>query len=239
MKKVLVCTVVLSGVGADPYASHIAFAAKLKSDNPDYQFHFMAPRRMAIDNARNVAVEFALRNNFDYLFFYDDDTDMDPDIFKKLVARDKDAISASYFVRGYPFPLMAFEEVPLDDKEKATLGEGKKWVLMKDWESKVAEDGLLGPLAAIGNGCSLIKIEVFRMLSKPWFKTEEHCTEDVYFYSKASQNIENFEVWMDMNCECGHYLDPIAVNAKNYKVLRECYEKLGYGKEGSQVWTSK
>jgi len=233
--KILICSIILTEINSLVYGSHLAFASKLRMENPDCDFIFVGPRRVGIDKGRNLAVEIAIQNNIDYVFFYDDDTDLAPGVLKQLLSRQKDAIGAAYFVRGYPFNLMAFEEVPFTKDEAAVVGNGVKWSLMQDFEDKICPDGLLGPLKAIGNGCSLIKTEVFRMVPKPWFKTGEHFTEDVYFYGKAHDHIANFEVWMDMNCDCGHMLDPIPVNLKNYKLLRKLYEELGY-REEEVVW---
>lgn len=129
----------------------------------------------SIDDARNAIVDAALATNLKYLWFVDDDTEPPVDAARKLMyVLDQEgppygnvmAVGGIYCVKQDP-------PVPLVFRG---LGAGPFW----GWKK-----GDVFDCDAIGTGCLMINLDVFRQLEAPWFKTtvEEGLaeTDDVYF----------------------------------------------------------
>lgn len=136
-----------------------------------------------IDHARNSFVEKALEIGAKYLYFWDEDVDVPPQTLRELVyIMDHNPQAA---VVGGIYCLKTDRPEPLVFKE---VGCGPYW----DW--KVGE---IFEVGAIGMGCTLIRLECFKDLQKPYFQTVdnmeayldnvnfgEQWTEDLYFCDK-------------------------------------------------------
>jgi len=223
-KKIMIATN-LYQVDSAVYASHINMAYRVGKDLADWQVYFSAPWRMPIDKARDLAVKIALNNECDYLFFYDDDMFLDPNVVTKLLARveeneDIHIIQAKAYIRGYPYDPMIFKFI---EKDKLTL--------YVDFENDVAENGLL-KVDAVGCCATLIDCELFKKVPEPWFVTGFNHTEDVYFCLRAKTYLENVGIYMDNNIEVGHLLDRPILTSVSRKVLTKMNEEYDL----NQLW---
>jgi hypothetical protein len=221
----------LSMVQSQAYSTHLLFAYRLAKDNPDFQFILFNPYRMSIANFRNFAAKAALECGAEYLMFLDDDSVLinNASIFKDLVDKidndeNKHIISPVVYVRGYPFDPMFFKFL----KEEDMIKEGKGMDFYKDFREQDTENDLL-EVDAIGCHCVLIKTEVFKNIPEPFFLTSTKNTEDVYFCLKCKDHIQNIGIYVDTSKTAGHILDPIYVHEGNVDIVREFYEKMGYG----------
>lgn len=220
----------LSVVQNKAYATHLQFAYMLAKDNPDFEFILYTPYRMTIANFRNSAANFALQVEAEFLMFIDDDSVLvnASHIFKQLKDKidgdeEKHIIVPVTYVRGYPFEPMFFK---WSDEE---LEEGRGLEFYRDFkEQEVGEDKLL-EVAAIGCHTCLIKTEVFKNLTQPFFLTTLNNTEDVYFCMKCRDTYEQIGMYVDTSICSSHLLDPLYVNDENVEILREMYKKFGYG----------
>jgi hypothetical protein len=220
----------LDVVSNKPYATHLQFAFNLAKDNPEFQFILFTPYRMSIANFRNMAAKAALETNADYLMFVDDDAVLinNEHLFKDLKDKidedeNKHIIMPIVYIRGYPFAPMFFKWVT----DTEVLKEGRGLDHYHDFkDQKVGEDGLL-EVAAIGCHTCLIKTEVFRGITEPFFLTGLYNTEDVYFCMKCQDYIENIGIYVTTDITVSHLLDPLYVNEENVDILRRFYEELG------------
>jgi hypothetical protein len=173
---------------------------------------FMIIERQRIDKARNAIVMEALRNNFDYLFFVDDDNPIPEDTLERFLDDDKDIVAAPILSRNPDgkgnYPLCAFysREVKI----------GKQKVNLYDSVEKFKDKGPLHRVDAVGTGCLLIKRKVLEKLNKKYqekifefgdIKFEEKIkvdgkdfdrrtmSEDCEFSERAVK--EGFEIWID------------------------------------------
>ena len=225
--KVLAASLTLTSVSQECYGTHCSNFYQLGRDHPDVDVAFITPRRMAIDGMRNLAVKLAITGDFDYLYFFDDDTVNDRDVLGRLLPRMEEfnAISAAYFVRGYPFPPMAF-------KWKYSIHKGQRVRHLElykpnGYHQLIDKDGVLRRgCGAVGCGCTLFRVKDFTLVPYPWFKTGLHHTEDVYWFLQAHAKIPDYKVGMDFNINCGHLLNPIFVDATNVAILRRFYRQL-------------
>jgi len=136
-----------------------------------------------IDLARNSFAEKALEINAKYLYFWDEDVEVPPQTIRELVyIMDHNPDAA---VVGGVYCLKVPRPEPLVFKG---VGQGPYW----DW--KVGE---IFEVDAIGMGCTLIRVESFKDIEKPWFQTVdnmeayldnvnfgEQWTEDLFYCKK-------------------------------------------------------
>lgn len=156
--------------------------AALNAD--DYNFDIQMEMGADIASSRNRLAQAALDRGADYLLFIDYDMYFPPRTISKLLAAGKDIIGATYNFRQDPPKSTA---VPLEGTEAT------------DEPFKVE---------CMGAGMLLIKTDVFKKLSQPWFMwgyTQEGTLqygEDTYFCQMAKH--AGLEVWADPTLEVKH-----------------------------------
>lgn len=206
-KKVLIAVNTLTSVNNWPYASHLNLMYRLGRDHRNIDFQLMSGVRTSIDRFRNMAAKYCISNEFDYLFFIDDDMIIPKDAFTKLYQANYDIIMGHVYIRSYPFEIMAFKFV------KFTNGVQNKRLVNITQEdlSYTLSNGVL-KVDAIGTAVSLIKVKVLKQIEKPWFLTGPHQTEDIYFCMKALDNIKHLKIGLHTQVKCGHLLDPEVIS---------------------------
>jgi len=222
-KKVLVASLTLTMIPNESHATHCINFYQLGRDHPDYSFSFITLRRASIADSRNNAVKFAISGGFDYLYFFDDDTVNDRDVLGRLLPRMEEfnAISAGYFVRGYPFNPMVFRWAGENGKHHMRL---YSW---NEYKKHVDKDNVLRHrVSGVGCGCTLFRVEDFKNVPYPWFYTGHGHTEDAWWFTRAAEHIEDYKVGMDFNICCGHLCDPIYVDSYNVDTVRRFHRKL-------------
>ncbi len=148
------------------------------------------------DTARNAAVDDMLKNNFEWLFFLDDDVIPPPDVISRLVGLRKDIVSGLYYRRHPPVKPVAMTLTP----------NGPAWV--DNWTPANA----LLSVDYVGAGCLLIHRRVLEGLKAPWFDWEigrlapdagrNALSEDFAFCAKAKA--AGFEIHLDTSTVCEH-----------------------------------
>jgi hypothetical protein len=220
--KVIIGVNTLESVNSFVYSSHCALFAEMRREFPDAEFLFYTPYRMSIDNMRNDVARVAMEHNCDYLMFIDDDVVVKKNTFKSLLAANKDVICALTYVRGYPFHPMFFKDIPADLQPNGKIR--RNLTFHDDYEASVCEDGLVRT-GAVGFSCVLIKVDVLRAMTPPYFVTGPGHTEDVYFCLKARAELDpEPEIWVDTKVAVGHMLMPDMVTDSNVKKLREFHK---------------
>ena len=173
---------------------------------------FITVERQRVDKARNYMVQQCLAGGFDYLLMIDDDNPIEPDTLEKLLAHDKDIVSAIILSRNPDkngvHNICAFysHEHKIDGKKI------KLYDNIVDFRDK----GPLHKVDAVGTGCILIKREVLEKLhakhnGQPFefgdirFKKKikidgveydrRTMSEDCEFCERAIN--EGFEMWLD------------------------------------------
>lgn len=220
--KTLVGVNTLESVSSFVYSSHCKLWVEMKAKFPDDEFLFYTPYRMSIDNMRNDCARVALEQKCDYLMFIDDDVIVKPNVYESLRAADKDIVMALTYVRGYPFHPMFFKEFETLDLANGKIR--KNLTFHDDYEDSVGEDGLV-KTGAVGFSCVLIKVDMIRSMTPPYFVTGPGHTEDVYFCLKAAAELDPApSIYVDTKVSTGHLLMPDAVSDENVKKLREFYK---------------
>lgn len=160
--------------------------AKSKCDN---FYPIVSTRGFNTSENRNYIAAQAIKNNCTHLFFVDDDMTFQPDTLDRLLAHDKDIVGAVYKTKY---------EVQADVVEYLE-GEGV---------------GVPFKCGAIGTGCLLIKIDVFKKIPQNykgqggWFNYIWNDNGSVkmshdWLFCHNTREL-GFDVWADPSIPVGH-----------------------------------
>ena len=135
-----------------------------------------------ISSQRQQLVEQALETNATHILWLDSDMKFPSDIIERLLSHDKDIVACNYSTRVPPHRPVAFTSE-------------------YDMDERLTEDKGISEVFAVGMGCMLVNIDVYKNMKKPYFSVswnEDYTSlqgEDLYFCKKASEN--NYKVWID------------------------------------------
>lgn len=182
--------------------------------------------------ARERIAELAVEDDFDHLFFIDDDMIASPDLFERLYKHQKDIVGALAFTRFGPHkPVIYLLEEGYDPVLKKEYYTSKAWLTYP-------KDTLV-ECDAVGFGAVLIKVDVLRKMSRPWFTPASGKGEDIQFCFDARK--AGFKVFMDTATKLGHLGPPKNVTEEVYEAetnvneLREEYGSSPLKYNGKEV----
>jgi len=203
------------------YSNHISAFHKLGrwAANGKHNIALYNPERMSIDRMRNQCAKIAIESKADYLLFWDDDVLVPLDFIDSLISCNADIAAADVIIRGYPFNHMAF----MSDSKGGLAPIEKLEPLVKKQKSPVLNVG------AIGFSLCLIKVELLKKMTDPWFITGMTNTEDIYFCLKAKAVDKNVTIKLDTRVQCGHILWQEVISTENKKHYSEYQEKQNPG----------
>src|SRR6266853_2249137 len=180
------------------------WALNFKGMNPPINFnvilHIVKGRQVA--DARNEIAKEAIAKDAKYLFFIGDDTVCPPHTLRQLIYRMENIPNIG--VVGGVYCSKSDPPAPLVFKEN---GAGSFW----DW--KVGE---FFEVSGLGMDCTLLRVEIFKKLKEPWFKTvdtdnyldavnqAETWTEDLYFLKKVKEETD-YKIYCDASVICEHH----------------------------------
>lgn len=157
---------------------------------------------MKVDEAYNGIIEYILNNDylskFKYVLTIEEDNLPPPNGLLKLYEgmKDYDVVGGLYWSKSEDgFPMI------FGDPNKKEF----------DVAPQTPKINTLQQANGLGMGFNLFKLDMFRKIEKPWFKTiqksdelgEQQMTQDLYFYKKAKEN--NYKVACDTRVLVGHY----------------------------------
>jgi hypothetical protein len=135
-----------------------------------------------ISSQRQQLVEQALQTNATHILWLDSDMKFPSDIIDRLLSHDKDIIACNYSTRVAPHRPVAFTSmIDMDDRLLETRG--------------------ISEVFAVGMGCMLVNIDVYKNMSKPYFSVSWNSDytslegEDLFFCKKA--RTKEYKVWID------------------------------------------
>ena len=137
----------------------------------------------------------AIREGCSHLLFVDSDMRFPQDMISRLLKHDLDIVAANCARRRMPTGPTA--QIYKENGERELV-----WTM--------PESAGLQEIGSVGMGVMLIKAEVFKALSEPWYETpwrsdkRGYIGEDVYFCNKA--RAAGFKIWIDhdVSKEIGH-----------------------------------
>lgn len=170
------------------------------ASTPEHEYKvILVENPYTIAEARNYLAVQAVKNECDYLFMVDDDMVFPPETLQVLLSREKDII-------GLPFNV----KVPRKEGDIRKL-HNVTYAQEADGTIISKEDEPF-EVIAIGTGLILIKTDVFKKLSQPFFdfSTYENgmvkVGEDSWFCYKATEN--GLKIWVEPTLQgLGHIGD--------------------------------
>lgn len=178
---------VMIGVPTAEYARRADFYDHLNLLDKPANSVQIAVHGQSIARNRNIIVEQALINNCTHVFFLDDDVLCKPDTLYRLLAHGKNIISALQLKRNYPHQPIAFDL----ENEPLILNPNVGGVIQ---------------VASTGLGACLIHTNVFKGMTKPWFRLGEEepdqMSEDTGFFQRAY--VEGIAAYCDLDTPVGH-----------------------------------
>lgn len=163
-----------------------------------------------VEQVRNLIGHWVVSGGWDYLFSVDSDIAFPSDTLQRLLAHDKDMVSALYIQR---IPGTHTVEV----MRKNQYG-GVFHVPYEDLKGR----GLV-EVDTCGFGCVLIKREVFTSTQYPWFEYKSSLdhgstvSEDTWFCQEAQKR--GHRIWADTSILCDH------IGSYTYRVEDQHFEK--------------
>lgn len=171
---------------------------------PDgYSIHLEIVQGYAVHQARNILANFAIEQQFDYIFWIDADIILPNDILDSLVKDNKEIVSGYYIKKQENVEICELFGINPADPEKKALSN----ILQKDLPKTVGVYGI----EACGFGCTLIDMNVFKKYSEKYpddaffdyiFKKNEMCSEDILFCKKCKEI--GIQTFVDTRYRCGH-----------------------------------
>lgn len=160
--------------------------------NLPFDYHVILQEGAAIHYNREVIVKTAISYGCTHLLFCDSDMAFDKDAVIKLLARDKDIVGVNCNQRKFPLTSTVVMSPEKRDRLKIDHPDG------------------FTTCDFLGTGFLLLKLDIFKKLSKPWFfwatgDNDEMLSEDYWFCKKAKE--AGFDIWVDFNVVVKHIGD--------------------------------
>jgi len=150
------------------------------------------PFGLSVADARNLMVKQAIDEDFDYLFFVDDDVLIPRNALVQLIHHKAD-IAGGFYYRKY-FPLESCG-MHVDNEDVPTVIENFKF-------GDIIHNTLVLP-----SGCTLIKVSLLKQIEAPWYRTctvnnRPAITEDTYLCQKIRDL--GHDIITDLGIQCIH-----------------------------------
>ena len=159
--------------------------------------------------AREKIVDHAINGEFDYVMFLDSDMVFTSDLLMKLLAHDKDIITALAFQRKPPYSPCIYSKMRMGDPGEAVIE------AVKHYSNGVME------IEGCGMACVLIKTEVFKKIRA----TGQLCYfpirgvgEDFAFCYRAKKL--GYKIYADTSLKVGH-VGSVICTEDTYKAWNE------------------
>ena len=183
--------------------------------------HCSNPKTGSQGLPRDVAAEYivqsAIDNDVPYIMFIDDDVELPfgtcRHLMQTLASSDDDVMVAGgiYVTKQSPCEPVVFKDI--------SLGVFWRW-----------KKNSIFPCELLGLGCSLWKTEVFKKISKPWFRDVDTptlcCTDDAFFFAKMK--LAGFRALADAHVLPIHWDYD---SGKGYQLPADSYPMIPAGKE--------
>lgn len=159
--------------------------------------------KMEVADAYNTGIEMILGHpelsQWKYLLTLEEDNCPQPDALLRLYQsiEDFDAVGGLYWVKGDFGQPMIY---------------GDPTVMPKNFIPQLPKPDTVQPCNGLGMGFTLFKLDMFRKVPKPWFKTLQEmvpgegmraATQDLYFFQEAAKH--GFRFACDTRVRVGHW----------------------------------
>lgn len=145
--------------------------------------------------SRNELSRYAIKNEYDYIVWFDSDVIFAPDTMERLIKHleeGKDIVSGIYFRRAKPYTPVLFKWLDPDS-------------ILNSWQGydNYPKDSVF-EVAGIGFGCVAMKTDVLLDTGEngQWFTPIKGFGEDLSFCIRARE--KGYKIWCDSSIKLGH-----------------------------------
>ncbi len=174
-----------------------------------------------IYEAREGIINFALKNECNYVLFLDSDMVLPSNALLKMVhalnTTEANIITGTAFKRTPPFQPCFYTKLSYNPKEMKPILESPV---------EFPKTGLI-PLQGLGMACCMMKTSIFKNIEKPYFFPLPNLGEDLTFCLKAKQ--KNIKMYVDLSIDVGH-VTTMPVKQEHYRACYEEYKRKNTGK---------
>jgi len=209
-RKLGICLPMYGAVAPNFFINFLNRLHELFYNGRNYSVKIYMKVATVIDRARNELVEEALKDGCDYILFVDSDIIMPSGAIDKLIDMNTDIASGLYFAKGKPYLPVA-----------RVIKDGKHFFLEDFKYNKVID------VAGVGMGLCLIKADVFKKLTYPYFKFEwkkdnemvgwYQVAEDLYFCDTCRE--AGYSIKLNTGLLLEH--EGIPVGATHFNIYKE------------------
>lgn len=193
---------------------HVLFVDNLISvilyhlqNHPEFEISRRFLTRGMIDRVRQQAHDYAVKEGFDYILWWDDDILAPVDIISRLYSHGEGVVAGMAFQRTEPFAMCAYrsdKDHGLDDYDKF------KSLTLAQISGKLVE------VDAVGTGCMLMKTRITEGLEKPWWVWPKTAAEDVELCVKLRH--AGVKIFVDTGIKLQHLEStPKMINEEHHK----------------------
>lgn len=175
-------------IGESPFKSFIHLAMFIASQKESSDWAIQTIPRMITHEARNALAKQALDEGYTHLAMIDSDHTFDKDVIHQLLLFQKDIIGVRAYKRTSPhYPCLFANNKDLPDQDAMIFVD-------------VADQGIM-VADAIGFGLTVIKTDVFRKITYPYFFFNK-AGEDFNFCRQAQA--AGYKIYVNTDIEIGH-----------------------------------
>lgn len=166
--------------------------------------------------AREMCAEAMIEGDYDWLLFLDSDMAPRPDLIQRLLAHDKDIVSAMAFKRVPPYSPCFYPKVDYIPAGEVG-GPAVKLFQADDWTKG------LGEIEGVGMACTLIRKGVFEKVPAPRFMPMPVLAEDLGFCLRARR--AGFKIYVDTTQVVPHVATE-EITDVHFRMYKEAQSKL-------------
>jgi len=209
-KKILIAVPYDTDIPGATYDTHMEFMLQLgrRESSLPYTVAFATVGGVFTPLAREKICEGAIKQNFDYVFMFDSDMSLPVDVLDRLFNHNVDIVSPLAFMRRPPY-------YPVIFMQRKGIENGKAW--FSNHTVKNYPKDTLFECDATGFGAVLIKTDVIRKMSPPYFMSTCGTGEDILFCVNA-KNQAKARVFVDTSVKLGH------LASRTHLITEEVYE---------------
>jgi hypothetical protein len=172
--------------------------------------------------AREKIAEEARDIKADYLFMFDDDMMVMPDLFERLFRHQKDYVAALAFSRLPPYTPVIYNLTQGWD------GVEKSEYYLNHTVDRYPKDQLV-ECDAVGFGAVLISMKALLTIKQPWFMTTSGAGEDIHNCHQARK--AGIRVFMDTATKIGHLGERPIITEETYESTHDQAQRTQLGDE--------
>ncbi len=179
-----------------------------------YEFYWYTVGRVLTALAREKLVQEALKANLDYIIMYDDDMLLPIDMVERMIDDveknpEIDVLAPLAHMRNAPHYAVIYTTTEgYDDKAHAPY-------FVNNFVKNYPKDKLV-ECDAVGFGAVMIKMEMVRRITPPYFFSTTGSGEDIYFCMKSRQDA-GARIFMDTRIKLGHLSAPRVIDEEYYE----------------------